>query len=387
LTIERRLIMSKKKKNFIGAFLGSFLGILFCGYFYPVTLPIGCLFGVIIGWWAEDLTKALVNSFYTACRFWKNMASINIHKNFYKSIRHFNETVSRCTKDSLSHILSHVTKFLRWWIKFILRNPKSIHPVSSALLTTINVIIISAAINAFLIFMFYPWPEMIMTEGGLSGKVKQLVPFTPLGIISITLLLTLLPTMFGVIALLARDEKGNSVQNFYTRWERYSRYQPIVYFTRELLFFFWSELKITILFALTIAYWTTLGGALLVFITIPMVTLVTFMINLYKIAQRSDHWWCLGITLVITTISALVFYDNFHNKVILWTVALCTGIVSGVATEGLRQLGLWWFEKKVGERFLYIWYDDDKTLLFSIAVPSWRSLGRNFKIITNKFAL
>lgn len=82
--------------------------------------------------------------------------------------------------------------------------------------------------------------------------------------------------------------------------------------------------------------------------------------------------------MTVTGISALVFYNNFGNEAVLWTIALCTGLTSSVATEGLRRLGLWWSDTKMGQHYLGIWYNKDKMLPFSIATPAWRTLLRAF---------
>lgn len=57
-----------------------------------------------------------------------------------------------------------------------------------------------------------------------------------------------------------------------------------------------TKTTVAIFFALAIAYWVTLVGALIVLVMIPVATFVTFMVGLYKIAQRSAHWWYFGVS-------------------------------------------------------------------------------------------
>jgi hypothetical protein len=184
--------------------------------------------------------------------------------------------------------------------------------------------------------------------------------------------------MFGLMGTLSDNDNGSPMQNFYVRWERYSQCSPVTYFARGLFRFFKSEVVVTAFIALTIVYWVTLGGALIALVTIPVAMFVIFMVGLYKIAQRSAHWWCFGVTLVTTVVSALVFYNGFNNELVLWTVALCTGLTSGALTEGLRHLGLWWSKTDIGLHYLNVWYDDGKILPFSIATPTWKMLGRPY---------
>ena len=46
---------SVTQRNLVGAFLGGFAGILATGYIHPALLPGGCLLGVIIGWWYQEI--------------------------------------------------------------------------------------------------------------------------------------------------------------------------------------------------------------------------------------------------------------------------------------------------------------------------------------------
>jgi multisubunit Na+/H+ antiporter MnhC subunit len=359
-----------------------------------MALPFGVLFGVVVGFWAIEIAELFVTSFISAKLWWYALLMRIVpeeiwlpHREFFERFKMLLGVCSTKIGNGVSRSFGYAVMPFRWLatgIRASARVPMQAvrwasHPSSTALLITISTVVVGAAINAFAFAALWPWPEMKTIGGAMSGgKPEQLVPFTFSDIAIHTFFATMLTTGFGIMGVLAKDDRGGGMRDFYARWERYSQYSPITYFARELTDFFKSEVLMTIFAALAIAYWVTLGGALIALVMIPVATFVTFMVGLYNIAQRSAHWWCFGVTLVTTGVSALVFYNSFGNEAVLWTVALCTGLASGVATEGLRCLGLWWSNTEMGQHYLDIWYDGDKTLPFSIATPAWRTLLRAF---------
>jgi hypothetical protein len=219
--------------------------------------------------------------------------------------------------------------------------------------------------------------------GGVNNQPLLEVPLEFSTILSYTCIVSIILTMLGSIGFVNKDSKGG-MYDFYTRWERYSQHSFFSYFARELFRFLRAEVMVVGFCIIAIVYWVTLGGALIAFVMIPFATIVSFMVGLYKIAQRSAHWWCFGITLTVTTVSAIIFYNNFDNEVLLWSVALVNGVVSGFATEGLQRLGTWWGNTKRGNHFLMIWDDDDKIFPFSLTAPVWKGLNGVFEKVTGK---
>lgn len=380
-------------RNLIGGFLGGTLGILALWYLNPMVLPLGVLLGVVVGWWNEEVARLCVHSFHFALRLWEalkmRVVPEEIRLSHLAFLKRFKMLISVCTTKvgkGVAHSFRYAIMPFRWLatgIRALARIPVQVvrwasHPTSTALLITISALMVGAAINAFAIATFWPWPETTTIGGGMSNKPVEIIPFPFRDAVMVTGLATMFLTMFGAVGTIAEEGGDNPMQNFYARWERYSQYSPVTYFARELFRFFKSEVSVAAFVVLMIVYWVTLGGALFALVMVPVATFVTIMVGLYKIAQRSAHWWCFGITLVTTSISALVFYDSFGNEVVLWTVALCTGLASGVATEGMRRVGLWWSSTATGQHYLSIWYDDEKTLLFTIATPAWKTLVRAF---------
>lgn len=386
-------------RNFIGSFLGGVVGILVSWYLAPMLLPLGVLLGVIIGWWAEDIVDAGKHSYRFASQRWKKFTNSVVLESiqlpscsgFLMTTRAIIVLLITKTRNSVLCAVEYVSMPFKW----ILRGLRSLarfpvhftqwasHPASKAVLISYGVVVVGIALNAVIFYTFYPWPEVKMIGGGVYGKPEQIVSFALSDKYLFTLLATLVLTVFGTASFL-RNSYMNPVQLFYSRWERYARHAPFTYFVVELYRFFRAEVVMVAYITLSLLYWVTLGGALLAIVTIPAITSVTFMVSLWKIAQRSAHWWCFVVTLVVTTTSAIMFYDKFNNELILWLVALCTGLVSGIVSESLRRFGLWWGDTKTGEKYLMVWYDFNSFLPAAFANTTWRLLWQTYESVGQK---
>jgi hypothetical protein len=348
---------------------------------------------VIVGWCTEDISQMSVQAFRFAVHLWNALvvravpSEIRLpHHAFLKRCKVLIGVCATKVRKGVAHFFEYALMPFCWLSSAMCafaRLPVQVvrwasHPSNTALLISDSAIVVGANINAFAFITFFPWPETVTIGGGMSNKPVEVIPFAFQDVIVWTGLATMILTLLGSVGIMAEASGENPMQNFYARWERYSKCSPITYFARELFRFFKSEVATAAFIALGVVYWVTLGGALFALVMVPVATFVTFMVGLYKLAQRSAHWWCFGITLVTTSISALVFYDSFGNEAVLWTVALCTGLTSGVATEGMRRVGLWWSSTATGQYYLTVWYDDEATLLFSIATPAWKTLLRAF---------
>lgn len=387
-------------RNLTGGFLGGVIGILTSWYWAPLMMPFGVLLGVIIGWWAKDIALAFIGSYRTAFNFWQWIMTLTSKRVSFpwrdptKQVL----TLAQLIRKKIGEVIISVYCCIRLsfcWIATLIQTVLSvprrlicwrIHPSNKAFLISIVAIIIGIALTAVALTVLIPWPETHMIGGGSIGKPLAPLVEVPFGFKEIAEavgIMTLFLSVMGIMHLVSESGESNAMQNFYTRWERYSQYSSsFTYLIREVFCFFKAEVSILVFFVVAIAYWITLGGALVAFVTIPVVAFVTFMVNLCRIAQRSAHWWCLGVTLVVTTTSAIIFRNSFGDEILLWTIALGTGVVSGVATEGLRRLGVWWETTEIGQHYLDIWYDDAVELPFLIARPTWQKLSKKFQKIT-----
>lgn len=386
-------------RNLTGGFLGGVVGILTSWYLAPLLLPLGVLLGVIVGWWAKDIALAFIGSYRTAFNFWQWMTPVAKKisfpwQNLIKQVVALPQLIIMKIGLVIASIYWCIRlpfRLIATLIRMMLSIPRRlirwrIHPSNKAFLISIVAIIVGVALNAVALTVLIPWPETHMIGGGSIGKPLAPLVEVPFGFREIAEavgIMTLFLSVMGIMHLASESGEGNAMRNFYTRWERYSQYSSsFTYLIREIFCFFKAEVLILVLFVMAIAYWVTLGGALITFVTIPVIAFVTFMVNLCKIAQRSAHWWCLVATLVVTTTSAIIFRSSFGNGILLWTIALSTGVVSGIATEGLRRLGVWWGTTENGQYYIDIWYNEAEELPFLIAKPIWRKLSKRFQKIS-----
>jgi hypothetical protein len=359
-------------RNIAGGFLGGTLGILVSWFVAPIALPVGVLLGVVVGYWAENIATMFIRSCQTAARFWNKCRKVP-GTSYHTASRPFRGVIPalrKALRGTQYITLLPIAAFLLPAALFRRFREWATHPANTALLISISALVVGTGVSTLLFYTLCPWPE---TETLKSGEI---VPLGLLPKLVVTSFATFILMMFGMGGFIRENDVDSPTRNFYGRWERYAKLSPITHFARELYRFFRSQLIFGTFFVLMIFYWLTLGGLMIALVVIPVITFVSFMVGLYKIAQQPGHWWCFGVTLVVTSISALAFYSTFSNGVMLWMVALSAGTTSGILTECLRRLGLWWSRTTMGQYYLTIWYDDQKALPFSIAVPVWCAIGR-----------
>lgn len=130
---------------------------------------------------------------------------------------------------------------------------------------------------------------------------------------------------------------------FYRNWEILSRYGSVGF----LLYTVAMQVRYTIGFAIFCAVavpWFFVIAFVGVIGAYPLGITIAIAHGFYKIASRSGHLLCFGITVFVTSISWFTYHESFGDQRILWIVALATGIVSGGVTEFIRRIGLMFYE-------------------------------------------
>ncbi len=248
------------------------------------------------------------------------------------------------------------------------------HEPNVALMLSVAAVLTGGLLNFAAIVLLYDWPTTLTVGTMTQSRIE---PFAAPRVVETAFIFTLFLTTIGAIKICARGLTAEeSMANFYQRWEQYSRQTAVEYYCRQLVNFFWSEVVAILSIVLSLAYWLTLGGGLLVFVVVPAATVINFLNGMYGIAQRSAHWWCFGVTLTITALSGLLFHRYFVDPTMVWLVALGTGSVSGLATEGLRRLGLWWGNSQHGSRWLTV--GDWPEIAGDFAPNTWKQLQDGF---------
>lgn len=327
------------QRNFIGALLGGILGILACGYLHTILLPFGCFFGVIIGWWHQEIYQSVLNAV--------RQSIIRLRESWNRFI-----VFILTPRRKLQEIKLKVKFDLSPWLKFIhavlfsivwlIRSPVifvrwfKAHPMNRAYLARAFAVAVYTILNAlWIIPLVIRWWKAFEAMAGNESSVMPLVYL--LGIIFIVIIPAVAPSMF-----LSKME-SSSMKRFYRDWERYAKCRLLGFFLRDLVKFFLCETSM-ILFLSGILFWfAAIGGIFVFLVVVPISAIVGLIKGIYRVTIRAGHWLCFGVTVVVTGFSAWLTHPYFNDARILWVVAILTGCVSGVVTEGVRRSLAWLF--------------------------------------------
>jgi hypothetical protein len=330
-------------RNFLGSFLGGFIGILTFGYLHAALLPLGVLGGVLIGWWYEDIIQAVIEACRQGleqgqqCYRFLSEIAINPRQKLWK-IKERTSGVGKAislvcagTIVVFIWILASPIRFVNWY---------RTHPMNRACLIRFTSLLTYIGINYLWVFMLVM--EFNRFMGGTINPQGKVMPFevVPIGV---NLFLAGILVMFAIIPGIRRiiDDPDGSMRNFYRDFEYYSRRGPVIFFINDLVNAFIAQLKAFTFIAVGLIYFTGLGAIFVVIIVIPLSVFIWSIKKIQQIAIRTDYWLCLAATMIITILSAWQFYSYFTNEYALWSIAFMTGFASGIATEGIRRGILW----------------------------------------------
>ena len=323
-------------RNFCGGFLGGTLGILAFALVYPYLLPIGCLIGVVIGFWYQEIIQAIVDSWKETILLWKwRIYKAKVFLKLLFSVRFVLSKAKKYTVDPVARFFTHninisfmasffnlkKSTFLRWIIG---------HPMNRACFLKIIAASIFWSINLLLgVVIFYVSLNSVDT-----AKPENPLPlFFFLGLCLWGFSVVVLP-----IVMFSRGEGTKTkMRNFYREFRRYSEKGAFRFLIRNLLMLFYAELGIVVMGVIAFCYLFAGAALLLTLIFLPVMTFVLLSRKLYSIATRENHWMCFIATLAVTTLSAWLTHPYLSNSIILWIIALGTGCASGITTELARR--------------------------------------------------
>ena len=296
---------SISSKHFFGGFFGGILGILAFALIHPHTLPVGCLVGIIVGFWYQEIIVALVKSCKRTAVIWKE-----------RSIR----TVSLFSRKSISeNVISPIVHFLgaNKVCRFFNVKRSSFlnwicgHPMNRASFLSMIAVTIFAVIHLVSGVFF------------ISLFLERAMYIT---LVSITFL--------EIVILLCMDVFIRKSKDYYKRYEMYSRKGSLYFFTYTFLELFRKEaVALTYITYLFVIY-TPLQA-----LFYPATFCILFIREMHRIVSSKSHWLCFSVTLAATVLSARLTGGYLSNDVmILWIVALATGCVSGGISELLRRM-------------------------------------------------
>ncbi len=324
-------------RNLIGGFLGGAMGILASWYVSPAAIPFGVLIGVVLGWWWKDILFAF--------------------KNTWKQTRSGASTVITLSDNALGGLLTHLGEIF------------GMPPRLVALFRTASRTTITATVNTIVWLWYAPARFVRLLARHQMNRVHCIDFLVILGFTSAAFLFGrhVAPTidpkegvyamaaLFGGIALvlgcmnLARtalldNGEVKEMSDYYRRWEIASRWTIVGYTFYSVGSYLRFAIGMISFVCILIAW--VMSSALAGMVVGAVAGLAFLVLQLgYKIACRTGHLLCLGVTLITTGTAWLVYNTSFADPRVLWTVALSTGTVSGVLTEVVRHVALAFVER------------------------------------------
>jgi hypothetical protein len=166
-----------------------------------------------------------------------------------------------------------------------------------------------------------------------------------------SMVILLIPLIGYRILVSETQEERKKTVRFWRESRKYFRERGIfLSIVRELglLVYFQMYLINIILFGIPWLIITLLG---LIGIFLPLSILLHASRGIFYVVTKRGYLLCLGTTLVTTGLAGWLMHEEFGDRAILWTTALCTGIISGFATEGVRRV----FEKVLNKKAMRQW--------------------------------
>ncbi len=330
---------SVSTRNFVGGLLGGSLGILLSWYFNPLALPFGVLLGVVIGWWHSEVIQSIRDT-----RQWASQQKDGVVQFTDQTIAQLglicglpSRFVRGCRAIMAKTMVSPVA-----WIASLCRQLHAYakeHPTNYAHLIEISCVflwgITSAALGAWLC------QDIDKTTKPGSGITLGILLGILVGIIGATM-----------PRLRAENNPLAEMRWWYREWEILSRYGAIGLFGYIMVRNLRHSLGFAV-FASIVICWCIHFATLCIIGAYPTIVILGTAHGLHKLMCRTEHWLCLGVTLVITAASWLLFRKSFGDETTVWIVALVTGIVSGAATEAIRRPIITFYEDtKIGQWLL-----------------------------------
>lgn len=299
---------SVRQRNFVGAFLGGALGILLCAFLHPYALPVGCVVGVIGGWWYQEISQS-------STRGWRWSRNV------------LPEKARRARAFSFERA----------------------HPIRQAYtvktLAGITHVVLNVVLLAALCWMVHTCGSLILPKEDLVGLVLiDVVLGIIFGYIVIARPLCdwgdidLPPVVSGSTMTIIQSKKN--LHN----WKLYKELGASKFFWKN----FFSLLGYGFAGFLPVfgtCFCVLISAFAICFMILP--TIITFAVAklIYLASTKTGHWLCLVATMVVTLTTAWLTYPYFGDVRVVWLVALTNGLASAVVTEVARTCLAWFFEK------------------------------------------
>ncbi|MBD3360007.1 MAG: hypothetical protein GF365_04870 [Candidatus Buchananbacteria bacterium] len=334
---------SVANRNLWGGFWGGVLGILSFGLIHQYLLPIGCLLGVVSGYWYQEICQEIIRSWQQTLARWGEEYAIG-----QKKLRSMFQRQSALLKKVKKFLQSHNLEF-NLPIKEILALLRHFFTISNSPIVK--------WLRAHPMNRFYTIKGLVW----LSHGVIHLLWFIPLCkfwistandpepekfILLMLGVISIFSIMFCIAITSFNPEKTlYDMKNYYRQYELFNQKGPIYTYFYTFIALAIRQITVFLGVAGVLSYGLISGIIVSTIIFLPVIAFLGIIKALYKISLRTNHWLCLGITLIVTTAMALITKSYLGYPLLIWLIALITGCLSGLTTEGLRRLIAWDFAK------------------------------------------
>ena len=313
--------MKVTHRNFIGALLGGIIGILAWWYIHPTTLPLGCILGVLLGWWHREILKIATTSAN------RTLAGLSVAKISVGAF--FGTPIKPVDFQPFLRFLSAPIRAVVWAAKTPARFVGWFHayPKNQVLTLWLLAGAIFTLLTAAWLLPLMAW-RMWRVSSDHRGFYGALVIYGGMWLFIIAL--------FPIALQYRESRSANRTQDFIDLG-------PKRWVGRELADLFRYQASF-ILYSLGRMVWFGIvGTAFLGLIVVPISFGIAVVKGLYRVSQKSGHWLCLIATVCVTSVVALLGDPYFHEPRILWAAALIAGLASAAVTHAAHRTLGWFF--------------------------------------------
>ena len=322
-------------RNILGGFCGGFLGIIACSIF-QLLLPVGCVLGVVIGFWYQEIWAAMIEDYHKTClrwqAFWEN-AIVSPRDKFWAYLARLKKSYEDNTGITelfywvprvgigLARLLYKVLNFLRNIAMWPFKEPIHgvyIHTWTAAVCFVGFLVWLLAPVSLYFVYNFDN------PRNNYSGGFG----FNIFGFCAL-----FLPVFCSIFQGLPNERLERVRQRDLARYNRHGFLYHIAYKFVEMV----KHFALIVLWECLAFLYIVFGFiAVVLFMALPIVFAMWSVRVVWYFATKRQHWLCFSVTLVVTTASAILTRNHLHG-VGLWIIAVATGCASGFVSELVRR--------------------------------------------------
>lgn len=312
-------------RNIWGGFWGGVLGILATAVF-PILTPIGCLLGVLIGFYYQEMLAGLVADYHKSVAGWKagRDAVIAYLIASRKEVGEKYEALEKWLGEGSETVVAGI-KLVGGAIRLLVAAVRwpSQHPMNGARTMTVMAWFTYAMvqflwIGPLLWSAIDPSSNPMLLVGWLLASVLSLV--VPAFVCNIS------------------DLEGlDEMRAYYTVYERYTTKGGLRFYARAVVKMFLAQILVAVSMLIIFGIGLICLALSLSLAIIPISLFLLSVKALYGFAKSRSHWPCYIVTCVVTITTAILLSSMIKNGTMMWLVALGNGALCAIMSEALRR--------------------------------------------------